>query len=88
MCTATLNIGPCAPHDLDRFSYFSSGFLVEDPINPGYVSDFRWRWCPMRWLQCGINIGERKAGKHMDFQRFSKPTKKQRELFVELLWGR
>ena len=82
-------LDPVHQHDLDRFSYFSSGFLVEDPINPGYVSDFRYAMVPNEVAPMwGINIGERKAGKHMDFQRFSKPTKKQRELFVEQLWGR
>ena len=37
---------PTHQYDLDRFAYFSNGFLVEDPNRPGVIGDFRYAMVP------------------------------------------
>ena len=84
---ATLD--PVHQHDLDRFAYFSAGYLVEDPIHPGFISDFRYAMVPNDigplW---GINMGDREADKHVDFQRFSRVEERHKEAMLDQLLGR
>lgn len=84
---ATLD--PVHQHDLDRFAYFSAGFLVSDPVNPGFISDFRYAMVPNDIAPLwGINMGEREAGKHVDFQRFSRVEERHKEAMLNQLLGR
>jgi inner membrane protein len=82
-------LGEAHQHDLDRFEYFSAGFLVEDPLHPGVIGDFRYSMVPNgiapMW---GIDLGGAKPGEHADFQRFSTTDAAQRQVMLDQLWGR
>lgn len=84
-----LTLGPVHQDDLDRFAYFSSGFLVEDPLHPGVIGDFRYAMVPNgiapMW---GIDLGNAKPGEHAEFLRFSAADPSQRQLMLDQLWGR
>jgi inner membrane protein len=84
---ATLD--PVHQHDLDRFAYFSAGFLVEDPDHPGFIGDFRYAMVPNAigplW---GIDLGGGTPGEHLAFERFSNVGTVEREAMLDQLWGR
>ena len=84
---ATLD--PVHQHDLDRFAYFSAGFLVEDPDHPGFIGDFRYATVPNAigplW---GIDLGGGYPGEHLAFERFSNVGTVEREAMLDQLWGR
>ena len=83
---ATLD--PVHQHDLDRFAYFSAGFLVADPVHPGFIGDFRYAMVPNAisplW---GINLGDGLPGQHLDFERFSTVGQAERQSMLDQLWG-
>ena len=82
-------LGPVHQHDLDRFAYFSAGFLVEDPLHPGVIGDFRYAMLPNAIAPMwGIDLGKAKAGEHADFLRFSRIEPDQRQVMLDQLWGR
>jgi inner membrane protein len=84
---ATLD--PVHQHDLDRFAHFSDGFLVEDPLHPGVIGDFRYAMVPNAIAPLwGIDLGGGAPGKHLAFERFSATSGAQRQAMLDQLWGR
>ena len=84
---ATLD--PVHQHDLDRFAYFSNGFLVEDPLHPGFIGDFRYAMVPHAIAPMwGIDVGGGTPGKHLAFERFSTVDSAARQTMLDQLWGR
>ena len=75
--------------DMDRFHFFSNGFLVEDPVNPGVVGDFRYAMIPNAVAPMwGIDVGNRQPNIHMSFLRFTKLSAVDRQEFWRQLMGR
>jgi inner membrane protein len=82
-------LGPVHQHDLDRFAYFSDGFLVEDPKHPGVIGDFRYALVPNAIAPLwGIDVGRGRAGEHLAFERFSEVSAEAREAMWAQLMGR
>ncbi len=82
-------LGEVHQHDLDRFEYFSAGFLIEDPLHPGVIGDFRYAMVPNGVAPLwGIDLGAAKPGEHAGFLRFSTTDSAQRQVMLDQLWGR
>jgi len=82
-------LGPVHQHDLDRFAYFSAGFLVNDPLHPGVVGDFRYAMVPNAVAPMwGIDLANALEGEHAQFLRFSRTDSSQRQAMLDQLWGR
>jgi inner membrane protein len=84
---ATLD--PVHQYDLDRFSYFSNGFLVEDPLHEGVIGDFRYSMVPNAIAPMwGIDVGGGTPGEHLKFERYSSTDGEGREVMLDQLMGR
>ncbi len=84
---ATLD--PVHQDDLDRFAYFSNGFLIEDPLHPGFIGDFRYAMVPNAIAPLwGIDVGGGIPGKHLAFERFSAVGGAERQAMLDQLLGR
>ena len=83
---ATLD--PVHQHDLDRFEFFSAGFLVQDPVHPGFIGDFRYAMVPNAIAPLwGIDLGGGSPGKHLAFERFSEVGPAERHAMMGQLLG-
>ena len=72
-----------------RFVHFSAGYIIAHPGEPGIISDFRYSAVPNTIAPLwGIDLGEAKPGKHLDFQRFNQVGEVQRAQFIDQLMGR
>ena len=75
--------------DIDRFAYFSAGYLVEDPRFDGYLSDFRYAAVPNdiapMW---GIDVLGTPAGQHLEWLHFRDFRPGDTDRLVDMLWGR
>lgn len=81
-------LGEAHQHDLDRFEYFSAGFLIEDPLRPGVIGDFRYSMVPNDVAPLwGIDLGGAKPGEHSEFLRFSTTDAAKRQAMLDQLWG-
>jgi len=75
--------------DIDRFAFFSSGYVIEDPAHPGMLSDFRYAALPDAihplW---GIEVLDTPASQHLRFKRTSSLDAAERAHFMDMLLGR
>ena len=79
---------PIQQHDLERFQFFSNGYLVEDPLHEGVIGDFRYAMIPNAVAPMwGIDFGNRQPNTHMDFLRFTKLSQTERTEFLRQLKG-
>jgi len=75
-------------HDLERFQFFSNGFLVADPDHHGIVGDFRYSMVPNAIAPMwGIDVGNKEPNTHMSFIRFTKLSADDRKEFYRQLLG-
>ena len=74
--------------DLERFRFFSAGFLIEDRRFPGVVSDFRYAAVPDSvsplW---GIDFEGLRPGEHARYRTFNRIDGPQRARFFRMLMG-
>ena len=86
---ATHDLDALRQADIERFSYFSAGYLVEDPRYEGVISDFRYAAIPNdiapMW---GIDVLGTPAGEHPAWQHFRDFPAEDRATFFAMLWGR
>ncbi len=88
--TAELKRSVSALHarDLDRFGTFSNGFLIEDPRNPGFISDFRYAAVPNQIAPLwGVDLGGAAPDEHLRFERFSGVSAEGQAEFKRQLLG-
>ena len=79
---------PTHKHDLKRFHFFSNGFLVEDPVHPGIIGDFRYAMIPNAVAPMwGIDVGNKQPETHMSFLRFTKLSSDDQAVFYRQLLG-
>jgi len=84
---ATLD--PTHQYDLDRFSYFSNGFLVKDPLHPGVIGDFRYSMVPNAIAPMwGIDVGAGEPGKHLSFEHYRDTSDERSQVMIDQLMGR
>ena len=84
---ATLD--PVHQDDLDRFSYFSNGFLVKDPLHPGVIGDFRYSMVPNAIAPMwGIDVGAGVPGKHLSFEHYRDTSDERSKATLDQLMGR
>lgn len=73
--------------DLDRFRFFSEGFLILHPQLKNVIGDVRYAMLPQSisplW---GISYDPQAPNHHVDFSAYRKSTPAQRELFNEMLF--
>ena len=82
------SVDPIHQQDLERFQFFSNGYLVEDPLHDGVIGDFRYAMVPNAIAPMwGIDIGNRQSNTHMDFVRFTKLNTSERTDFFKQLKG-
>ena len=81
--------GEVRSRDIDRFAYFSAGYLVEDPRFDGYLSDFRYAAVPNdiapMW---GIDVLGTPAGQHLEWLHFRDFRPGDTDRLVDMLRGR
>jgi len=83
------NLDPVHQVDLDRFSYFSNGFLVEDPLHPGVIGDFRYAMVPNAIAPMwGIDVGAGTPGKHLSFEHYRDTGDDRSQVMLDQLMGR
>jgi len=74
--------------DIERFRYFSAGFIVEDPRYSGVVSDFRYAPVPNAVAPLwGIDVLGTPADKHLAFRQFHDIGPAERSRFLGMLRG-
>lgn len=79
---------PIHAQDIKRFARFSNGFLVEDPRNPGFISDFRYAAVPNTIAPLwGVDLGGAREGEHLNFDRFNRVSEEGRAEFLRQLSG-
>ena len=84
---ATLD--PVHQTDLDRFAYFSNGFLVKDPLHPGVIGDFRYAMVPNAIAPMwGLDVGAGEPGKHLEFKHFRSSGGDRGKVLIDQLMGR
>ena len=82
------SVDPIHQQDLDRFKFFSNGYLVEDPVHRGIIGDFRYAMIPNAVAPMwGIDFENRQPNTHMDFVRFTKLNQSERTEFFQQLKG-
>lgn len=75
--------------DIDRFSHFSSGYLIEDPRACGILSDFRYAALPNDIAPLwGIDVLGTPIGEHLEFHRWSGLEQEDRDRFMDMMMGR
>ena len=86
---ATYEVDEVRRNDIDRFAYFSAGYLVEDPRFEGVLSDFRYAAVPNdiapMW---GIDVLGTPPGQHLEWQHFRDFRPGDTARMLEMLWGR
>ena len=86
---ATHELDALQQTDIDRFSYFSAGYIVEDPRYEGVISDFRYAALPNdiapMW---GIDVLGTPDGEHLKREHFRDFPTEDRATFFDMLWGR
>jgi len=86
---ATYEVDEVRRNDIDRFAYFSAGYLVEDPRFEGVLSDFRYAAVPNdiapMW---GIDVLGTPPGQHLEWLHFRDFRPGDTERMLEMLWGR
>lgn len=85
----TEGLDPLHVRDLERFAYFSNGYLIHDPIELGMIADFRYAILPNSVAPMwGVYLGGAKPGEHLQFRRYTKTTPPVRAAFMDQLLGR
>ena len=75
--------------DLERFRFFSDGFLIEDTRFPGVVSDFRYAAVPDSVAPLwGADFDGLVPGQHAAYRTFNRVDPSQRARFLDLLLDR
>ena len=75
--------------DLERFRFFSDGFLIEDTRFPGVVSDFRYAAVPDSVAPLwGVDFEGLAPGQHAAYRTFNRVDPSQRSRFLDLLLDR
>jgi len=75
--------------DIQRFSTFSGGYLVEDPRACGYLSDFRYAALPNAIAPLwGINVLGTPQGEHLEFRQWHDLSRNDQNRFMDMLLGR
>jgi inner membrane protein len=86
--TARYGLDASQRADLERFRFFSAGFLIEDRRFPGVVSDFRYAAVPDSvsplW---GIDFEGLRPGEHARYRTFNRIDGPQRARFFRMLKG-
>ena len=79
---------PLHAEDVKRFGKFSNWFLIEDPRNPGFVSDFRYAAVPNTIAPLwGIDVAGAEPEEHLRFERFSRVSAEGQAEFKRQLFG-
>ena len=87
--SAEHNLSAIHQADLARFEYFSAGYLVADPRDPGIVSDFRYAAVPNQIAPLwGVDVLGTPAGRHLAWRQFRDIDADDRSAFLDMLWGR
>ncbi len=74
--------------DLERFRFFSAGYLIEDRRFPGVVSDFRYAAVPDSVAPLwGIDFDRLEPGQHARYRTFNRIDAPQRDRFFKMLLG-
>ena len=77
-----------ARSDLQRFAFFSDGFVIEDPSLEGVLSDFRYALVPNSVAPLwGIVVGGRTVGEHLKWVENHDLRASDRALFFSMLLG-
>lgn len=82
--------GSVARNDIERFRWFSNGFLSWNPTDPTYIGDIRFAFFPTStealW---GIVIPrDHPPQQHVDFISRRALSSQERAHFAQMLWGR
>ena len=84
-----LNPAAALYHDIERFRYFSDGFLIADPVRENVLVDVRYSMLPTGLAPIwGIDMNVESDLQHAQFINYRDRTGFTRERFVEMLLGR
>ncbi|CAA6679882.1 MULTISPECIES: metal-dependent hydrolase [unclassified Lentimonas] len=75
--------------DIERFRFFSQGFLYQHPTEPDVVGDVRYAMWPDSVVPLwGIRIDPAKADAHTEMVHYRDPSKPSRDRLWEMICGR
>ena len=75
--------------DIERFRFFSHGYVAVHPSRPGILGDIRFSMLPNSALPMwGIELNPTRADEHAQFRAFRELSRQDRERFVDMLAGR
>jgi len=85
---STLDKDSVLYQDMQRFSFFSAGYLANHPSKPNALADIRYSILPdglePLW---GIEFDPTQPQKHAKFSVYRNLTKQNRQRFFSMLWG-
>jgi len=76
-------------HDIERFLYFSEGYVIADPTRENVLIDVRYSMLPTGLAPLwGIDLNVESKDQHAQFVNYRDRTAGTRERFVEMLLGK
>jgi inner membrane protein len=84
MAEATLEAGSVLAQDVERFRFFSQGYLYRYPKEPGVLGDLRYAMFPDSITPLwGIRVNPAQADTHVAFEQFRDPSQRA----LKRLWS-
>ncbi len=81
--------GSVLARDIERFDYFSDGFVARHPERPNVLGDVRYALLPNSTLPLwGIRFDPAQQGEHVAFMTFRQHDRAERRAFMDMLLGR
>lgn len=74
--------------DIERFRYFSDGFLIWHPAQPHVLGDVRFAMLPTTTAPLwGIKLDLSTPHKHVTFETYRTISRAQRQVLIEMIFG-
>lgn len=84
-----LRPGSVLARDIERFGYFSDGFVARHPERPDVLGDVRYALLPNSTLPLwGVRFDVAQQDAHVEFMTFREHNEEARRAFLDMLLGR